>query len=243
MARVSAYVGTFTKRSGTGTQDITGVGFTPKAIVFWTTLRTAQDGFEAAAQRFCFGFSDGTNHTAVSRASENGSLDTAGGHRNDCCLLIVDLDNSVNSVGVVSALGADGFTVNWTTAAGHANVLINFLALGGTNVSAKVGDVATNSGTGTQSITGVGFEPDVVLFLANASSNAATEAGAGFGPMGFGWMTTGGEQGAACTDTATGPGRLRRYQRTDRCVVAKGYGSVEYEGAFSAMGTDGFTVN
>jgi hypothetical protein len=184
MARVSAYVGTFTKRSGTGTQDITGVGFTPKALVFWTTLRTAQDGFESAAQRFCFGFSDGTNHAAVSHASASGGLDTAFGHRNDCCLLIVDLDESVNSVGVVSALSADGFTVNWTTAAGHANVLINFLAIGGTNVSAKVGDVVTSGSTGTQSVTGVGFEPDLVLFLAYPASSNATEALPGFGPAG-----------------------------------------------------------
>jgi hypothetical protein len=209
MAEVSTYVGTFTKRTGTGTQDITGVGFQPKALVFWSVLRTASDGFESAAQRQLFGFSDGTNHTAMSHASESGSLDTAWGHRDDAALIIVDLDDSLNSSGVVSALGADGFTVNWTTAAGHASVLINFLAIGGDNVSAKVGDVASSASTGQQSVTGVGFRPDVVLFLACCA--AGNFNATGFGPNGVGWMTAT-EQGASCNDTAVGPGRLRRYQ-------------------------------
>jgi hypothetical protein len=241
VARVDCYVGTFTKRTGTGTQAITGVGFQPTALVFWSVLRSTADGMESADQRQIFGFSDGTNHASVSHASASGSLDTAKGHRNDAALLIVDLDDSVNSVGVVSALDSDGFTVNWTTAAGHASVLINFLAIGGTEVSAVVGDVATNASTGRQSVTGLSFAPDAVLFLAWPFDNGATNASAGFGPNGVGWMTASG-QGASSNDVASNTVRTR-YQRSDRCIVAEGQGGVEYEAESVSLNADGFTIN
>lgn len=239
--RVSTYVGSFAKRSGTGTQSITGVGFTPKAIFFWSVGRSAATGFETADQRLMFGVSDGTHHAAVSHASATGAFDTSSGHRNDAAFIIVDLDDSLNSAGVVSAVDADGFTFNWTTAAGHTGILINFLAIGGYNVQAFVGDVATSGSTGNQSVTGVGFRPSTVLFLAFPSSSSATSAASGFGVAGLGWMTSSG-QGASSTTSFSGT-RLRRYHRTDKCVAAKGYDGVFYDAEKVSFDVDGFTIN
>lgn len=241
MAR-STFVGSFIKRTGAGSQSITGLGFQPKALVFWSVDRTAQDGFEAADQRQIFGLSDGTHHSAVSHVVQNGGVfDAANGHRNDAALIIVDLDDSLNSSGVVSSLDADGFTINWTTATSHDGIYINFLAVGGSDVQAFVGDVSTNSSTGSQAVTGVGFQPDCVIFLPFDRSSAATSAAGGFGPNGIGWMTAT-AQGALCNDSVSGA-RLR-YQRTDRCCVLRGAsGSFDQEAQAVSLDADGFTVN
>lgn len=244
---VQAFVGSFAKRSGTGTQAITGVGFTPKALIFWSAGCTAT-GFANQDYLHFHGFSDGTTHIGTSHLSQDAHADgidsTAGGHRNDACLLIVDDTGAVDSLGTVASLDADGFTVNWSTAAGFASVLINYIAIGGDTVEAKVGDIATSGSTGAQTVTGVGFKPTALFCLSAAGSSAATYAGIGFGPMGFGWASRS-AMGAAAVDTVHVIGNTdrRRYQRTTDLVAAKGAAGVAYEASLTSFNADGFTLN
>ena len=115
-------VGSFTRDVSTasGTQAVTGVGFMPKAIIFIA-------GFTTPSGQTSIGFSDGTNHFD---AYDNFGItaDTWGVITSQCITLTFTGVNSYT--GVVSALGADGFTITWTkngTPTGTAT--IGYLAL------------------------------------------------------------------------------------------------------------------
>ena len=54
------------------------------------------------------------------------------------------------------------FTLNWTTNDANAYV-IHFIAIGGSDVSARVVDWTMRTTTGNTTVTGVGFQPDVVF--------------------------------------------------------------------------------
>lgn len=62
-----------------------------------------------------------------------------------------------------------GFTVNFSTVTG-STIPIYYVALGGSALNVSVGTFDSGSGTGSQSITGLGFQPSTV-FIGNALSN------------------------------------------------------------------------
>jgi hypothetical protein len=113
-------VGSFTRdvSTATGSQAVTGVGFKPKAVLFFAVV-----GASAVSS---WGFSDGsTGKNAYS--NDNGT----GGQFNvssNAVLISVSSGNSYN--GVVSSFDADGFTVGWTKSGSPTGTAtINYLAL------------------------------------------------------------------------------------------------------------------
>src|SRR4030042_505023 len=56
-------VGSFAKREGIGDQQVTGVGFRPKALILFGTTQESE-GF-AGGYQMSLGFSDGVNNGAV----------------------------------------------------------------------------------------------------------------------------------------------------------------------------------
>jgi hypothetical protein len=146
----------------------------------------------------------------------------------------------------VSALGADGFTVNWTTAAGSAGSLIHFFALGG-DVTARVGDFLANTSTGNQSVTGVTFKPKGLMFLDAGWTTSDTSADDSWGSSGIGFVGSDGSVGSVATDSedAANPANTARYQRINKCITrisAQG-ASVRHEAEFVSYDADGFTIN
>ena len=94
-------VGTFTRdnQAATGTQDVTGLGFTPKAI--WFTLRSSNAGCKFD------GFSDGT--------TDRGSMySSSGTPREFAKSVVVETGSGARQDGTVSALASGQFTVSWT---------------------------------------------------------------------------------------------------------------------------------
>ncbi|UCF60250.1 MAG: DUF2341 domain-containing protein, partial [Anaerolineaceae bacterium] len=170
-------VGTFTALAGTGNQPVTGVGFEPKAVLFWITDRTSEGSGSYA--RFGRGWTDGSNEAAVATAWDD---EPAGGSNsnesrdrivNSASITLVDHNGNLLAEASTSSLDADGFTLNWTTSGGSR--LVTYLALGGdalTNV--KVGSFVWPFGSLNYSETGVGFQPDALMF-------AGVEMATGFG--------------------------------------------------------------
>lgn len=97
--------GTFTRDiSITGDQAITGVGFTPKSIIFFAVI--------AAAKQASWGMSDGTSHEATwydQRAVETYNVDVG-----KIITFMTSINASTYVNATISSFGADGFTVNWT---------------------------------------------------------------------------------------------------------------------------------
>lgn len=176
---VSTKVGTFTisasDTAGT-TQQIT-VGFQPKLILLWSmgqasavdavTNQTAQYGFGAAASttvRQCVG---GTS-THAAAAIDGGRI-----ARTDACFATVTAAGAVDGLLDISAIDSTSFTVIVDDQFANT-VRISYMAVGGSDITdVAMGTFAANTTAGTQDITGLSFQPDVLLTFGSASTTAA----------------------------------------------------------------------
>ena len=116
----SAKSGTFTKNTAdaTGTQAVTGVGFQPKAVFFLAHVSTTQ---------VSIGHTDGTTDGVVF----NNTLDTDPNWGNAARIIQLTQSSTINYLGVMNSLDADGFTIGWTkTGAKTGTATIYYLAIG-----------------------------------------------------------------------------------------------------------------
>lgn len=99
------FVGTFSRdvSTATGTQAVTGVGFTPRALIVFGTI--ASVGGIAS-----WGMSDGSTDTAI---YDNGTSSTDTYAQSANLALIQTAVGSFYE-GVVDSFDADGFTIGWT---------------------------------------------------------------------------------------------------------------------------------
>ena len=133
MASISKKIGSITARTTTGSQQTTGLGFTPKLLILWTNSMTA-DGTAADACLMAQGMSDGsTSAWAAYYSKDNQSTSKARSSHNTASGKIIgfaDADGTlIFEVGLTS-FDSDGFTLNYTTVDGVARV-IQYLAIGG----------------------------------------------------------------------------------------------------------------
>src|SRR6267142_2819556 len=176
---LNTQVGTFVLNSVTGNQSITGLGFTPKIILLFYNNETGntinpsiQGGHGVAlssSDRRCVGFSQPNNNVPT------GGANTLAGHYNDRCIRYCRLNGDTASVREADfvSMDADGFTINILTTDGTQS-WISYLAIGGTDLTnVKTGQFVQNTGTGDQAITGVGFQPDCLLFIRGRFTTSA----------------------------------------------------------------------
>ena len=239
--------GVFAKRSGTGTQQITGLGFTPKLLLLFAVAKTA-DGFAAGFQ-WGFGASDGVTSRAMSGWSwdDHHGADTDRYEAAKAIAITQTGGTTATAEADLDTFDADGFTLDWTTNDTSAWI-IHYLAIGGEDVECDVTSFdALNNTVHQQAYTHVGFKPDLLLLFgapvgvlgtgqlnqclgfADGSGNQFAMSGASVYP-------------ASTMDTA-------RYQRTNKCFVslppafAEAPDHVEAEASLVSMDTLGFTLD
>lgn len=244
---LSIKVGTIAEPATTGTQAYTGVGFEPKALIVWSDGKRATDGTSAGA-RLTFGAA--TPGVSVENAVGIESIDALGtsntNRYHDTAAVIRVLADAVagdSAVAKLSAVGSDGFTLNWTNVhdSGTAR-LYHYLAIGGDDLTNALASTFTaSSSTGNQSVTAVGFTPDMVLLFGCAQTTAGGAIHAIFCLGAF----TATEQWSTSFDDEDNQGitDAERTQRTDRCYMQRFNGSAFQQAAFVSMDTDGFTIN
>jgi hypothetical protein len=254
-ARAQSFkVGSFTKPTVTGNQTVAhGLGITPKALILWTDGSTTGTG-GATSFWWAFGVTDGTTSASTGASSQNGAKPSKAARREaNVALTIVQYDQTLQGEAVMQATpwDATNFYLNWTTSSATAYV-IHYIAIGGTSVQAKAVQWnasavcgATCSPVVPVSVTGVGFQPDVVLhFSAHYNSGlpvTGLDAMFMLGAMdaaGDQWVTNFWSQ-SGVTTTATARG-----QRTDASIEEDMYNqTVNMRGSFASMDADGWTVN
>lgn len=240
--------GTFLKRAGTGFQSITSVGFQPKAIIFYWTRQTTNNFSPNVNAGFGMATSS-TNQSAVSvtMIDNSGRSDQGRRYSNSNCIIFLTgggpptLDSQATFVG----FSLKGFTLNWTTSSAN-QYIIHYIALGG-NIQAKVGNFTLTTISGTQSVTGVGFQPDFILF--NWSYGTALNSNIARSQLGIGFAKNSSEQ---VSFTQAGSDNIglntdkRWWQRTDSCILSLTTTNPPAQDArvsFVSMDADGFTVN
>jgi hypothetical protein len=245
-----AKVGTFIHPSTAISQSITGVGFQPKVVLFFMS-GDSQGSVNIFTQCFhSFGAADGTNQFYVSMSASDAVTTTdvpIRRHTNASCIGAVLAGSATVSVEAgFTSMDSDGFTVGWTTADSNGR-MISYIALGGTDIqNAKVGNFLPNAGTGSFSLTGVGFKPDLVL-LSSVGSNAMpslansnSRANLGIGMAGITQQFSG--MGIS-SGVAAGTSAAGSYQRTSEFFAYVNNTTVAFECTLTSLDNDGFTIN
>ena len=232
------------------TIPVTGLGFTPKAIIFtWSGRGEAADALGRATARPGYGFTNGI----AGRAFCSGYTEDAVATSNTSRYL-----NDVAPVGRIStadaqdglldldSLDADGFTMIVDQVFG-ADQRIHFLAIGSADLTDTFfGNFVEQNAIGNQSITGVGFQPDALLFLSVASGGAAPVLGNNLQNT-IGGMVDATLEGVDAITSRDGQASAtsHRYNRNvdEAYATIAGGGAVNARFEFVSMDADGFTVN
>jgi hypothetical protein len=253
---VSVKAGSFAKANNSAatagvpiTQAVTGVGFTPKALILWSSGATAT-GVAGASIANQMSFISGTAASAtgaVAGAATNGVNPSAAGRRLDqLAFLLCSNVGGATSKASLSSFDSDGFTLSFTK---DVSTLyeINYLAIGGTDLTnAQVVNWTMPTSNTNKAVTGVGFKPDLVLHisggaLATSLNNPFTQLNTMFGAM-----DKNGNQffNAASADDNANPPNTEVYQDTTAALAEanSGFGGVNIA-SFVSMDSDGFTVN
>jgi hypothetical protein len=240
-------VGQFNTPTAVGSQTVTGVGFTPKVVIFWEAPG-ASTGWSISSL-FGIGFAANNNGTmqvgyitiADGSGQDNSQRDKWSSTSSIGC---VNYNSTMINEGVVTAFNSNGFVINWTTAT--AALPIHYLALGGTAITnAAVISWTANSTTGNQSVTTVGFTPTSVITIGDAST-AASGSLAADGRYHIGAMDGTSQWAMFGYTSLTVPTSTGRLQLTDSCIVGRStlaVGTPSYKASYVAMLSNGFQIN
>lgn len=172
LVALSAKTGSFNIGLGaaTTTVPVTGVGFTPKVVIFWWSGRTETVDTVGRATHLQ-GVGWATSATAFRcqghrAADAQATSQTDQGHRADSCVLEQG-DGAMVGWADLQSFDADGFTLEILDAF-VTDMRVSYLALGGddlTNAASVLWNAANGTPPFTQAVTGFGFQPDFVLSL------------------------------------------------------------------------------
>lgn len=234
-------VGSFTKATGgaPASQAITGIGFQPKALILWTAGSTTVNTYQTDI-RNSVGLTDGTTTGCVAASANSGGSSPVTARRTATAMVcLVDGDGTVEAEADLTSLDTDGFTLNWTTNDANATI-INYMAIGGTGLSAKVLQWQLPTSTGGQAITGVGFRPAAMIGVvgldtsldtstsSNAAANLIVTLTDGTTSWAQGWV----QQSLGATSGLGGSAALRQMKS-----------SPAYTGTLASLDADGWTYN
>jgi hypothetical protein len=242
--------GTFTKITTTGTQTITGIGFLPKAIIFWWTRQTSFGELPSISVGYGFATNYGgtfQNRGVAFASDDNADRSNTGRRRSETYSIII-LSNGNPTLAAqasITAFNNNSFTLNWQTNDNRADI-IHYVALGGEDLAnARAGTFSLTTSAGTQDITGVGFQPDFTMFLWTFTENADT--GAAHAEVGMGFAASSTKRAALVANSVDDRQNMATWQqqRTDACILlldptsGNQYARVD----FSQFLNDGFRIN
>jgi hypothetical protein len=221
--------------SGGLTQTISGFGFTPKAMIVWTGNNQDWEGAN----------SHQTIMVGVSAASAGAREVYAGwlGNAASMDFTTFDVDSSGIVLGTADglisygnlSLGPDGFSITWAQNL-SVNALVHYFAIGGSDVLGAATVVNTVSGTGTQTIAGLSFQPDAAIFIGSGNHGASAQG------MSIGAALSPSKQWAIAINSLVGSW-AKSMQRTDRCLLGIANTGADVEVGFSSFTSDGCNLN
>lgn len=227
--------GSFVANTSIGQQAVTGVGFQPEAVIFYSSSQTAA-GYQTDSNA-SLGVASGAGvevSYAVARV-DNSAAGWVALSETKCISLVstTALDGEADLV----SFDADGFTIDWTDAPATA-VIIQFIAIDGvTNAKAGAFTTPADPTTGNVATTGVGFQPDFILFF-NGLQTAAGNSSLANMPWNIGFASSATARGAIGSVAAAGA-----TQDTTKCLLLNGVGQGAGGADLTSFDADGFTLN
>ncbi|HEY7172610.1 MAG TPA: C25 family cysteine peptidase [Vicinamibacterales bacterium] len=200
---------------------------------------------------FGFGMTDGTTSKSVSASSQGGSSGSHAANRVASKAITIVKWTPLSGQTVLAeadlqSWDSTNIVLNWTTNDSYQYV-VHYLAIGGSDVSAKVVQWQSGTTTGNVAVTGVGFQPVLAFHAyANYQQTAAPNNSAARAAFGFGAMDMNGDQWAVSTFSRDGlaTSDTQRGQVTDGCIYSFSQTlAIQKEASIVSMDADGFTVN
>lgn len=119
---ISAAAGSGLQPTSTGTQAISGLGFSPKCVIILSVGQTAQTTAQNEA-RFCMGAADRTRQGYQIAGSSNNVTPSVSVTKYDTSKVIAAISpnataasSTTDAEASINSIDSDGFTLNWTTA-------------------------------------------------------------------------------------------------------------------------------
>lgn len=177
--------GSAAAKTTTGNESYTGLGFQPTALIVWAGKFSTTPLDQSTNGSGLFGFATSSSERGfVAWRNQNGSNPQVAKHRQSTQRLLSTTTNFTEADFV--SFDSDGFTLNYTTAGGSADVFY-YLALRGPQVKVSSFNQATS--TGNQSITGAGFTPKAAIMASANDVSGNNDAAQAHARASFGWAT------------------------------------------------------
>lgn len=211
-SKVGSFLIDSTKTVGQ-TQSITGLGFQPKAIIFFLSSITSsgtQNGISTIDLLKGGGFAVSSTERfgQVSFEADNvGTTSCSRAQTTQGCLISINA-TSVTGLMDLYSMDSDGFTLSVSTQF-PANYRVLYFAYGGTDITnASIGTFQRPNTPGLQSVDTLGFLPDVCFFMSakqgTVNGSVSVDGSYMFGVAGPGgqWVySAGSNNGAALSQT------------------------------------------
>lgn len=236
------------KSTGTGAFSTTDPGFQPKGLILTSSLQTTAGAI--ADVQFSLGVANSGTTERMAGYNADDNVATSDTSRvflvGDVLELLTAGATGVQNLAGFTSFDANGFSLNYAVNT-LPDALLNYITFGGTDITNVLsGSFASNTTTGNQAVTGLGFQPDLVILFATlqtASGQSNNHSQYTFGVMdaaGNQWSMTQKIRNAQATMATT------RAFANDKCFVMQATTSssaVFQDMAFVSMDSDGFTVN
>jgi hypothetical protein len=242
-------VGTFAKSTSVGPQTIPHtLGTVPKVVLVWTSGQTV-DGTAAEKVAFSIGATDGIGENCLALGiGSGGANQQAATQLSSQFIVLVQPSGTVRAAADWSSWDESGFTIQWT--ANDASVdQIHFLAIGGGDLQGRLVNWTMPTSVSNQSVTGVGFKPDVLIHLYPGSAftgTLGTSIAGGF--FGIGTSTASAGASTIYDQIANGvpaPALLSqtKYGTTSLLALAMSPTRTTKQADLVSMDADGFTMH
>lgn len=231
----------------TGNSATVDPGFQPKALIAWNGLQAAPGA--AANAQFYIGMSSsstterGAGYNSTDNNITSDTVRTFSGTRPN--LAFTSGTTTANIGNTLTSFDATGFTLNWDILT-TTSPLFNYLAIGGADITnVTSGSFAANTSTGNQSVTGLGYQPDIVfLFITNQTGNGQTNGNVSYG-LGVATSPSARWTTGITTQHSQSTMNTQRYFYDNHCLVIADPTSAAIDGSadFVSMNSGGFTIN
>jgi len=174
---IKTRTGSFSTPGATGNFSVTGLGFQPKAIFLWGCPVTNENANTDSAHHI--GIAAGGQQRSIQVGVQNGTTNTFRARDATHVLHIISGSNTNLAIASLVSFDSGGFTLNFSTAT-TAGLIVNYVAFGGTDLSAQVVSSVMNTG----GISGLSFQPEFAFFISyneNFAGSILTNATQCFG--------------------------------------------------------------
>jgi|GEM_PF-1194912 len=177
--------GSAAAKTTTGTESYTGLGFHPTALIVWAGKFSTTPLDQTTNGNGLFGVATSSSERGMIAWRNLTNSNPQVAKRRQSTQRILSTTTTFTEADFAS-FDSDGFTLNFTTAGGNADVFY-YLALRGPQVKVSSFNQATS--TGNQSITGAGFTPKAAIMMSANDVSANNDAAQAHARASFGWAT------------------------------------------------------